>query len=118
LVVLGGEDGTTLKRENQMKNKLCMYVVSPDGHLSDFNITQYNNMVRMMSEKELENHQIFVNEDEANEAIELILLREKINEQVSHLDVFGLQMLSKAIEKWADGVNDVTKPYPNVLESV
>lgn len=88
-----------------MKNKLCMYVVSPDGHLSDFNITEYNNMVRMMSEKELENHQIFINEDEANDAVALILKRAEINDLLNELDLADLCSVHCLINKSLSGVS-------------
>ena len=86
-----------------MKNKLVMYVVSPDGHLSDFNITEYNNMVRMMSEKELENHQVFVNEDEANDAVALILELNETNGLISGLDVIDLRAIKKLLTKALNG---------------
>lgn len=81
-----------------MKNRFSMFVVSPTGHMTEFNLTEYNNYVRGSTDEQLAANQVFVDENSAGEALAKILVRKEVNELLDTLDVQGLRVVKKLIE--------------------
>ena len=86
-----------------MKNRFSMFVVSPTGHMTELNLTEYNSYVRGSTDEQLAANQVFTNEDQANEAIDIILARREINGLLDGLDIEELRVIKKVVGDVLDG---------------